>query len=176
MSKRTVFLLNDKNYSDRSLTDLIVLASCLVVKGGKSAGVNLACILSVRRCRMKVSLVLTVGASIGGLLFGSGCAKPTFATSRTSPKPIYHNSVTTPPDLTIITEAPPPPQIEVVGDTPGSDYTWIPGHWEWEGQWVWAEGKWVKAPRPEAMWVPGRWIHRMHGWVWIRGYWRYSIS
>src|SRR5450631_193621 len=28
------------------------------------------------------------------------------------------------------------------------------------------------APRPRAIWVPGRWVPRGGGWVYVNGYWR----
>jgi hypothetical protein len=30
----------------------------------------------------------------------------------------------------------------------------------------------VAAPRPIAVWVPGHWIARGGGWIWIEGHWR----
>ena len=71
-----------------------------------------------------------------------------------------------------ISEAPPPPQVEIVGAPPGSNCVWIPGRWEWHGSWTWVGGKWTTTSRPQAAWIPGRWVHRGTSWTWIDGYWR----
>ena len=76
------------------------------------------------------------------------------------------------PGEIVVAEAPPPPQVEVVGNAPGSNYQWIPGYWEWREHYVWVPGHWAVAPNPHARWVPGHWTRHARGWVWIRGYWR----
>ena len=73
----------------------------------------------------------------------------------------------------VVNEAPPPPQIEVVGTSPGKDYVWIPGYWQWKNHWTWMDGHWAIGPRPNAAWIPGRWVRRTNGgWLWVKGYWR----
>ena len=60
---------------------------------------------------------------------------------------------------------PPPGQVELV--------VWDPGHWRWNGQWVWVAGRYVRQPNPGARWVAGRWAQRGDGsWIWIEGRWR----
>jgi len=81
-------------------------------------------------------------------------------------------SAATPADGSGITEAPPPPQVEVVGAAPSPDYVWMPGVWEWHKAWIWVSGRWVIRPRPEAIWIPGHWTSHRRGYVWIHGYWR----
>jgi hypothetical protein len=73
---------------------------------------------------------------------------------------------------TVVTRAPPRPNIEVVGRSPDPNYVWAPGAWEWHGRWVWVSGKWALRPHPNATWAPGHWTQRDYGWVWIHGYWR----
>lgn len=68
---------------------------------------------------------------------------------------------------------PPPPRREVVVARPGPGYVWVKGYHRWDGnQYAWVPGAWVAPPRPHAVWVDGRWVHRRQGWVWIEGRWR----
>jgi len=69
--------------------------------------------------------------------------------------------------------APPPPPAETVVVSPGPEYIWIRGAWEWQGRWVWEPGRWVVPPRPGIVWVRGHWARRYGGWVWVPGHWRY---
>jgi hypothetical protein len=71
-----------------------------------------------------------------------------------------------------IHQSPPPPQVEAVGAPPSSEFVWIPGCWQWRGNWVWVSGRWATRPHPKSIWVPGRWTYRQDGYVWIHGYWR----
>ena len=57
----------------------------------------------------------------------------------------------------VVTVAPPPPQVEVVGLAPGPGYFWIGGYWGWRGG--------------RHYWVDGRWEHHQNGWYRIEGHW-----
>jgi hypothetical protein len=84
----------------------------------------------------------------------------------------------------------PAPLHEDRGVAPGYGWSWLPGHWRWEGaDWVWIHGKWIQqavppmppviveqitvSPSPHHYWVPGHWVWRIEsgGWVWIHGGW-----
>jgi hypothetical protein len=39
-------------------------------------------------------------------------------------------------------------------------------------QYVWVPGAYVITPYPGAVWIPGRWVLRGGGWIWVGGYWR----
>jgi hypothetical protein len=128
---------------------------------------------------MKVSFVPRMSVFIVVLLLATGCAeRHTVYVQSPAPSPsaaveeIVFVKVQPPSGENAITEAPPAPQVEVVGAAPGRDYVWMPGVWQWHGGWVWVSGRWVIAPRLEAVWVPGHWTHRRQGWTWIHGYWR----
>jgi hypothetical protein len=74
---------------------------------------------------------------------------------------------------TVAPGAPPPVPYEAVPPTPGPQYVWVPGHWQYAyNRWVWIRGEWVLAPYAGAVWVPGHWARRAYGWVWIPGHWR----
>jgi len=72
------------------------------------------------------------------------------------------------------TEAPPPPQNEViVGVAPSPTHIWIGGYWTWhQNGWYWVRGRWAARPRHDAVWVQGRWDHHPRGYVWVGGHWR----
>lgn len=70
--------------------------------------------------------------------------------------------------------APPAPLVEVVPAPPiAGYYVWRPGYWSWNGiRYAWIPGVYATPPRPRAIWVPGHWVARRRGWVWVGGYWR----
>jgi len=70
-------------------------------------------------------------------------------------------------------QAPPPPQTEVVPPHPGGPVVWRPGHWQWNGRWVWVAGHYAAVPRPGAVWVAGHWMQGPYGrWRWVEGRWQ----
>ena len=69
--------------------------------------------------------------------------------------------------------APPPPRYTAVGVAPGPGYMWTAGWWDWRGHnWTWVEGRWVRPPRPHAVWVAPEWRREGRGYRFHRGYWR----
>ena len=73
----------------------------------------------------------------------------------------------------VATQAPPPPQTEVIGVAPAPGYVWVGGEWVWSGGgWVWIAGRWASPPYSRAVWVGPCWVHGPHGWYRTRGYWR----
>ena len=109
------------------------------------------------KTRIQIIAVATI------VLLAAGCAER---------RETYARNTTTQTQNSVVSEAPPEAQVEVVGNPPGPDYVWAPGYWEWDGRWVWVSGRWVLTPRPHAVWVPGHWRRTSQGWVWIHGYWR----
>jgi len=70
---------------------------------------------------------------------------------------------------------PPPPPRERIPPPPPEhrDWAWHAGYHRWDGtRYVWVPGAYERPPRPRARWVPGRWVHRGGGWVWVEGHWR----
>jgi hypothetical protein len=143
-----------------------------------------------------MSLVLTLGTLIAGLLVASGCVRSQVTSNQQAVQiaPVTEavtESVNESPELLVspkeelkplppaivdsaptVKEPPPRPQIELLGKPPGPDVTWLPGHWEWDGDWTWRAGRWIAIPAPNASWVPGRWVRQDDGWVWVEGFWR----
>jgi hypothetical protein len=78
-----------------------------------------------------------------------------------------------PPGQTVVVEnpgEPPAPKVEAPPPAPDVTFVWIPGAWEWRGNWVWVAGRWDR-PHPGRVWMAGHWQHRRHGSVWIGGHW-----
>lgn len=56
---------------------------------------------------------------------------------------------------------------------PSRGHVWIPGYQRWDGRgYQWVPGRWDLPPRPRAVWVAPRWVHRGGGWVFVEGRWR----
>lgn len=66
-----------------------------------------------------------------------------------------------PPPLLV--ESPPPPPFDAA--------VWVGGYWVWQGDWVWAHGHWVGAPRPNYVWVHPYYEHRDGVVIFITGHW-----
>jgi len=64
--------------------------------------------------------------------------------------------------------------VETRVAAPGPGYVWIPGFHAWNGrQYVWRPGRWERAPRRNARWVPAHWLHDdRKGWYLVEGHWR----
>jgi len=85
-------------------------------------------------------------------------------------------SVTT-TKTTMIKEAPPALREETRPASPGADYAWIPGHWDYrDGKYVWTSGRWERPISQGMTWIPGRWIHTADGgYTYISGHWDYPL-
>jgi len=142
---------------------------------------------------MKISILVLESALVLGLCLGPGCAtrrnvriqdpaytppaaarEPAAPDSTPRQPPSAKPAVIDPPSTApvFVTEAPPPPHVEVVRLSPGPEYVWMPGYWEWKNHWTWMNGHWAVKPHPNAAWLPGRWVRRETGWIWVHGYWR----
>ena len=53
-------------------------------------------------------------------------------------------------------------------------YVWTNGYWDLRGSsWAWSDGRWMRRPRPRAVWGPGNWLEVTRGhWRFERGHWR----
>jgi len=71
-------------------------------------------------------------------------------------------------------QPPPPNQKDVIPLSPGPRtlYWFIPGHWEWRGQYVWVAGHWRPRPHPGDIWLRGKWVQQDNVYVWQGGHWR----
>lgn len=67
--------------------------------------------------------------------------------------------------------APPPMLVEVPPPLPYFGAVWTGGYWVWEGNWVWARGRWVAPPRPDYAWVNPYYEHRAGSVIFVNGFW-----
>jgi hypothetical protein len=79
------------------------------------------------------------------------------------------------PALGVVATVPPlpPSPSEVVSVSPGTDYIWVKGYYNWDGsRYQWMPGTWVRASSPGAVWVPAHWQPSTGGYVWVQGAWQ----
>ncbi len=68
---------------------------------------------------------------------------------------------------------PPPPPAVAYGVAPGPGYVWTNGYYDRRGEgWAWVEGRYMRPPRPHAVWVAPRWRQSGRRWEFRQGYWR----
>jgi len=75
------------------------------------------------------------------------------------------------PPPVVVGWAPPPMLVEEPPPPPFEEAVWIGGYWVWEGDWVWAHGRWAAPPRPHYHWVHPYYEHRADVVVFVTGHW-----
>jgi len=111
---------------------------------------------------LKLKRILPI---VAGLILAAGCAE-------NQPPPAAAPQAAVEGIETAPLPEPPPAQIEIVPSSPGPDFVWVKGRYEWKEQWIWVSGRWMIPPRLNAFWVVGHWEHHGGGTVWIPGHWR----
>ncbi len=77
------------------------------------------------------------------------------------------------PGMVEVTQAPPPPQVEVQGNPLQPGQVWAPGYWQWMGgRHVWQPGHWVMPPQQGMVYDAPRWENRSGRWAFNEGRWR----
>jgi len=75
-------------------------------------------------------------------------------------------------------EGPPPPvQEETVVASPGPDYVWIGGYYDWDvsaRNYAWRSGRWERPPDRDAHWVAPRHEMRNGRHYYTRGRWSHG--
>ena len=125
----------------------------------------------------------TIALALATLL--SGCATAPTYTSRPpqqviyqAPSPLPQQVVTVyvdpplyqPPPIRV-QWAPPPMRVETVPYQPYPEAVWTGGYWVWQGNWVWAHGRWAAPPQPGYGWVHPYYENRGDSVVFINGFW-----
>lgn len=67
--------------------------------------------------------------------------------------------------------APPPMLVEQIPPQPYPDAAWTGGYWVWQGNWVWAHGRWAPPPRPRYHWVNPYYENRGGSVIFVNGFW-----
>lgn len=70
--------------------------------------------------------------------------------------------------------APPRAIREIRPASPGRDFVWVPGHYQYQGSaYVWVGGRYERPPFSNMRrYEQGRWRHDRNGWYWVEGGWR----
>ena len=112
------------------------------------------------------------------LIAGVCAVTPLAALAQSAPSNPPPGSTTTTTTTTyseiIAPIAPPPVRVETIPPAPAPTMTWEPGHWTWNGSWIWTSGHYVERPSAQAVWEPDHWIEHGNGWMWVAGRWRVS--
>ena len=72
----------------------------------------------------------------------------------------------------------PPATVEAGPTTtaPSPDNMWLPGCWMWQnGRYAWRPGFWA-AVQPNWVWIPAHYVSAPRGYVFVDGYWDYSVG
>ena len=120
--------------------------------------------------------------SILALIVLGGCAVAPPSTTYVVQRPIqtvqlapivsvYVEPLTYQPPPIAVAWAPPPMLVEIVPLTPFASAVWVGGYWVWNGNWVWAHGRWSAPPQPDYGWVNPYYEHRAGRVVFIDGFW-----
>jgi len=73
-----------------------------------------------------------------------------------------------------VDQEPPAPLVEVQPVSPGPDYFWIGGYWNWDPvhrHYLWIKGRYDRAPERGASWVAPRYERDAHGIRYSPGRW-----
>ncbi|MCE5276510.1 MAG: YXWGXW repeat-containing protein [Planctomycetaceae bacterium] len=108
--------------------------------------------------------MLAMGVGVAAMLLLSGCSGGTMVYRSTAAPTAYgYNDVPPPPE----------PRSEAVPPSPGPNYAWVGGYWDWTGsEYVWVPGYWTVPPTGTTRWVSPRYESRDGGvYVYYRGYW-----
>ena len=81
-------------------------------------------------------------------------------------------AATTPTEI-IVSQPPPAPQPEIIGQPPFPAAAWIAGYWSWgNGAYVWTPGRWVEPPTSNSNFIAPHWEARDNGYAFCPGYWQ----
>ncbi|MDP9046162.1 MAG: hypothetical protein M3O01_15285, partial [Pseudomonadota bacterium] len=131
---------------------------------------------------LRLLTVLVATPVIGGCVYEAPrpvqrvYVQPAPVPAYTAPAPqavvsVYVEPPVAQPEPILVGWAPPPMLVEVPEPAPYGGAVWVGGYWVWEGNWVWAAGRWAAPPRPDYVWVHPYYEHRNDGVVFITGHW-----
>jgi hypothetical protein len=59
---------------------------------------------------------------------------------------------------------------------PSAEDNWLPGSWVWQqSRYAWRPGYWATA-KPDWVWMPAHYVWAPRGYVFVEGYWDYSVG
>jgi hypothetical protein len=121
------------------------------------------------------NLLLVSAAAVSLAACGGGKVKVVQAPATpAAPVVVAAPATPAPTVVTVVPATPAPPaNVEVAGVSPGSEYVWVPGFYDWRGgRYEWVPGTYIRTPRPAAVWVPGQWQPTTGGYMWVPGHWQ----
>ena len=125
--------------------------------------------------RIRSCLVGCVFAAALMSLIGCGGGKVVVVPNQT-PAPaalITPAAPATPVVVTVPTTPPPPSEDVVAGVSPGVDYVWVKGYYNWNGsRYEWVRGTWVRIQQSGSVWVAAHWQPTAGGYIWVPGAWQ----
>jgi len=83
-------------------------------------------------------------------------------------------SVALPVPEVVIVGHPPQPRYETIAPSPGPEFFWIGGRWNYSGsRWMWMNGHYERHPHfhTGGGWEGGHWENRGGNSVWHEGHW-----
>ena len=90
----------------------------------------------------------------------------------TTTNPGYVTTANPVVSTTIVTQAPPTLQQEVVLARPSPQHVWLPGYWTWRNdRYEWMAGHWELPPTSSTVWVAPRWEQQGNAYKFYEGYW-----
>ena len=75
------------------------------------------------------------------------------------------------PDPVLVQWAPPPMLVEIPPPQPYETAIWTGGFWVWQGNWIWAHGRWAAPPQFGYAWVHPYYENRGGAVVFVNGFW-----
>jgi len=75
------------------------------------------------------------------------------------------------PEPVLVQWAPPPMLVEAPPPQPYEAAVWTGGYWVWEGNWIWAHGRWSAPPQYGYTWVQPYYENRGGAVVFVNGFW-----
>jgi hypothetical protein len=89
-----------------------------------------------------------------------------------SGNPGYVTTSTPQVSTTVVTQAPPALQQEVVLAQPSPQHVWLAGYWTWRNnRYEWMAGHWEAPPSSRSTWVAPRWEQQGNAYRFYEGYW-----
>lgn len=125
--------------------------------------------------KIRTCFVSGVFAAAAVSLIGCGGGRVVVANPQPAPAAMVAPTPAGPAGPVVVTvpATPAPPAEDVVSTSPGPEYVWVKGYYNWDGSsYQWVPGTWVRTPRSAAVWVPAHWQPTAGGYVWVPGTWR----
>ena len=75
------------------------------------------------------------------------------------------------PEPILVQWAPPPMLVEIPPPQPYETAVWTGGYWVWQGNWIWAHGRWAAPPQFGYCWIHPYYENRGGAVVFVNGFW-----